>query len=210
MAQHHTWVSYQSWCAGRMSSGNKSCLLPGEIHFDIKYYMASNFLETNHRRFLSSLYLLRRYSVGPFPRDFASPLSSSHPGPSVRSPLPFLCQSLEPLGQFSAHVCQICGSFANIAWLLQQYNFAFAVPYVPTRPSWMLAHWQFCLPLHTLQFGLGKCLLNLSAATSLTIHPSTRLAETSLGWLALELDDKEPIHNLNRWVVRSVVSNLAQ
>jgi hypothetical protein len=50
----------------------------------------------------------------------------------------------------------------------------------------MLARWQFCLPLHILQFGLGKYLLNLSLATSPTIHPSTRLAETSFGWFASE------------------------
>jgi hypothetical protein len=42
--------------------------------------------------------------------------------------------------------------------------------------------------MHTLQLGPGKRLLNPSVATSPTIRPSTRLAETNLGWLALEHD----------------------
>jgi hypothetical protein len=50
----------------------------------------------------------------------------------------------------------------------------------------MLAHWQFCLPLHILQFELGKRPLNLSVAANRTIRPSTTLAETSLGWVSLE------------------------
>ncbi len=143
------WVGYRSWCVSHMPSGNKSCL-PSEVLLDVEYYMAPIFLEANHWWFLSGLCLLGRYSVSAFPRNVHLTLSSPCPRPSAKSQFPSLCQLLEPLWQFLAHVCRICGLFANIAWPLQQCGFAYAVPYVPT--NWMLAHWQFCLPLHTLQF----------------------------------------------------------